>query len=69
MEARPVKRASMDDYSILRLKEQLQKSNNTDVTHLQNDFKHFVKNFTLDFDFYFIEYLKYRTFNDQTLLE
>jgi hypothetical protein len=69
MQARPVERANMDEYSIIRLKEHLMKTKKSDPSHLQTDFRHFVKNYTLDFDFYFNEYLKYRTFVDETLLK
>jgi len=55
----------MDDYSILRLKQQLQKAKQKDPSHLQSDFKHFVKNYKLDFDFWLNKYLEYRTFNEK----
>lgn len=54
----------MEEYTKLILKEHLQKCNSKDPTALQTDFKTFIKNYTLGFEFYFEEYLKFRTFND-----
>lgn len=59
----------MDEYSIIRLKEHLSKSNSKDLSHLQMDFKNFIKEYKTDFIFYFNEYIKYRRFVDATLIE
>ena len=58
----------MDDYSVLRLKNHLQTIDKTDPSHIQSDFKKFVREYKTDFAFYFEEYLKHRKFVDATLI-